>query len=91
MVAPSELILGSNAMEAGGAEFVPFVCMCSVFALTLPLLVFWIWMIVDCASNEPSVGNDKVIWILVIVLAGWIGALIYYFARRPTRIREHGR
>ena len=50
-----------------------------------------IWMIVDCANNEPSKGNDKVIWILVIVLAGWVGAIIYYFARRPTRMRDHGR
>jgi hypothetical protein len=64
---------------------------CGMFAIQLPLLAFWIWMIVDCASNEPSEGNDKVVWILVIVLANWLGALIYYFARRPTRIREHGR
>ncbi len=53
--------------------------------------VFWIWMIIDCATKEPSEGNDKVIWILVILLTHVIGALIYFFARRPTRIREFGR
>ncbi len=53
-------------------------------------LVFWIWMIVDCASNEPSEGNDKIVWILIIVLTQIIGALIYYFVRRPKRIEEFG-
>jgi len=54
-------------------------------------LGFWIWMLVDCIKNEPEEGNDKIIWILVIALTGWIGALIYLFARRPTRIQQFGR
>lgn len=53
--------------------------------------VFWIWMIIDCATKERSEGNDKVIWILIILLTHLIGALIYFFARRPARIREVGR
>jgi hypothetical protein len=52
--------------------------------------VFWIWMIIDCATNEPSEGNEKIVWILVIVLTHWIGALISYFVRRPARIRQYG-
>jgi Phospholipase_D-nuclease N-terminal len=53
-------------------------------------LVFWAWMIVDCATKEPSQGNDKIVWILVIIFT-WIGALIYYFVRRPQRIAQFGR
>ena len=60
------------------------------FLLAVAGLVFWIWMIVDCASNEPSEGNDKIVWILIIVLTQIIGALIYYFVRRPKRIAEFG-
>jgi hypothetical protein len=56
----------------------------------IALMIFWIWMLVDCATKESGQGNDKLIWILVIVLTSWIGALIYFFARRPTRIRELG-
>lgn len=51
----------------------------------------WIWMIVDCASNESSQGYKKAAWIVVIVLAQLPGALIYLLFRRPSRIREHGR
>ena len=56
------------------------------------VMAFWIWMIVDCATNEPdSPDNTKIVWLLVTILAGWIGAIIYYFARRPKRIAEHGK
>ena len=50
-------------------------------------LVFWVWMLVDCLKNEDAEGNDKLIWILVIILTNWIGALIYFCVRRPERAR----
>ena len=49
---------------------------------------FWAWMIIDCATNEPSVGNDKLVWMIVIVFAQFIGALIYYFVRHCKRLEE---
>jgi hypothetical protein len=54
-------------------------------------MAFWIWMIVDCVTNEPGVGNDKLIWVLIIVFLPLLGSLIYYFVRRPERIRTHGK
>lgn len=52
--------------------------------------IFWIWMLIDCAKNEPREGNDRVLWVLIIALTHLVGALIYYFVRRPERISEHG-
>jgi hypothetical protein len=52
--------------------------------------IFWVIMIIECATKESSQGNTKVIWILIIVFTYWIGALIYYFIRRPQRIAELG-
>jgi hypothetical protein len=52
--------------------------------------VLWIWMLVDCLTKEPSQGNDKLVWTLVILLTHWIGALIYLLARRPKRIQTYG-
>jgi uncharacterized membrane protein len=51
---------------------------------------FWIWALIDCVTKEPSKGNDKLIWVLVIVLLSWVGALIYFFIRRPERIKQFG-
>ncbi len=55
------------------------------FALILAGTAFWIWMIVDCAQNEPSTGNDKIVWLLILIFTHWLGALIYFFVRRPER------
>ena len=59
-------------------------------ALGIGVTILWIWVLVDCATKEPPEGNDKLVWVLIIVLAGWIGALIYLFARRPSRIEQFG-
>lgn len=67
---------------------VPIFLMFLVFVVGGTIL--WIWMIIDCATREKSEGNDKLIWILVIVLTHWIGALIYLLVRRPKRIQELG-
>jgi len=65
-------------------------CFLIPVAIALLGLAFWIWMLIECATKEPSEGNDKLIWILIIVFASTIGALIYYFVRRPERIRQYG-
>jgi hypothetical protein len=51
---------------------------------------FWIWMLVDCATMEPNQGTERIAWILVILLTHWIGAVIYFFVRRPQRVQEVG-
>jgi hypothetical protein len=72
----------------------PCCCLPAFGILSLLAAAFWIWMIVDCATNEPSDpanSSTKTVWILVIVLAGWIGALIYFLVRRPERRRLYGK
>lgn len=75
---------------AAGAMFLPFVLMIPMFLIGILGTVFWIWMLVDCATKESSQGNDKIVWVLVIALTHVIGAAIYFFVRRPTRMRELG-
>ncbi len=44
---------------------------------------FWIWMIIDCATKERD--PDRLVWIIIVVFTRIIGALIYFFVRRPVR------
>ena len=60
-----------------------------IIAGVLAVGIFWVWMVIDCATQETPEGNDKVVWILIIVLMNWLGALIYYFVRRRKRIAEY--
>ena len=57
-------------------------------AISLCLLAFWLWMLIDCLKNEKNEENQKLVWALVIILTNWIGALIYFFIRRNERKRE---
>jgi hypothetical protein len=56
-----------------------FLIFAFIFLFSIAAMAFWIWMLVDCAQRKFKKENDKVVWILVIVLTHWIGALIYYF------------
>lgn len=58
----------------------------------LGLLAFWVWMLIDCVQRPfaPNEQNAKVVWILVIVLAGWLGALIYYFVVKRAKTPSSG-
>ena len=60
---------------------------CVIFAvfavLALAAFAFWLWMLIDAIKRIPSGGNTKLIWILVIIFTGAIGAAIYFFVQRP--------
>jgi Phospholipase_D-nuclease N-terminal len=57
---------------------------CGLIGVLLALVttVFWIWMIVDCATSRSLTGTDKVVWLLVIIFLHFVGALIYYLVGR---------
>jgi hypothetical protein len=58
--------------------------------LALLATIFWIWTLTDCLTKEPSEGNDKVAWTILIIFVPLIGALLYHFVRRPERIKAIG-
>jgi len=40
---------------------------------------FWIWMIVDCALRKFKEESTKIIWLLIIILTSFVGAVIYWY------------
>jgi hypothetical protein len=51
--------------------------------LALLSLVFWIWMLVHAIQNRGLTDTEKIVWVLVIALLHFLGALIYFFVGRP--------
>ena len=49
------------------------------FLLIIGSFAFWIWMLVDCIKRKFKKDDEKIIWLLVIILVQVIGAIIYYF------------
>jgi len=77
----SGVMAQSDAADLGifGASLVCQIISCVV---GLGLLIFTILMIVDAAQRDEKVLPGKIKWIILMVVTGWIGALIYYFVRK---------
>ena len=66
--------------------FLGFALIVQVFLaiIGLMLFAFWLWMLITVVTTEPE-GSDKIVWTLVVVFTGPIGAAIYFFARHIKR------
>jgi len=53
----------------------------------LIILAFWVWMIIDCAKRRFNNDVEKIVWLVIIVLGQWIGALVYLLAIKLTNER----
>jgi glucan phosphoethanolaminetransferase (alkaline phosphatase superfamily) len=49
----------------------------TVFTLAF---IFWVTQLVDCIRRTYPEPTTKIVWVLVIIFVGFIGAAIYYFA-----------
>ncbi|MBN1298880.1 MAG: PLDc N-terminal domain-containing protein [Actinobacteria bacterium] len=71
-----------------------YICIIAVAWLVgIFLFVVWIIMLVDCAQRDnadfpDANSNSKLMWILIIVLAGGIGAVVYYFVVKRKMPRQ---
>lgn len=63
----------------------------SIVVGVVGLMVLWIWTLIDCIKNESTEGNERIVWVVVIAVTHWIGALIYLIVRRPQRKTILGR
>ena len=65
------------------------------FGLWLAAVIFWIVTIVEVAripdQQFRAAATEKIIWILVVVLAGIIGALVWRFVKRNDVLAAAGR
>ena len=74
----------------GFVGFVELVFVSLFLVIGLVGTIFWIWMLIDFATKERNQDNEKIVWILIILLTHLLGALIYFFVRRPRRCAEIG-
>ena len=57
-------------------------------ALALAAMGFWIYTIVDVAKSKFADDTTKIIWLLVVLLSGILGSLIYWIFGRSGRILQ---
>jgi ABC-type multidrug transport system fused ATPase/permease subunit len=76
---------------AGGFACIWIVLMAGIAIVALAAFALWIWMLIECLTKETDEGNNRLIWVLVIVFLHALGALLYLIIRRPERKRVLGR
>jgi hypothetical protein len=64
---------------AAGIVGIGFLIWLVIMAVIIGSLVFWVLMLVDVIKRKFPKDDDRILWILIIALAGIIGAIIYYF------------
>ena len=75
-------------MAIGGFVAGMILLVLAAIVVVILAFVFWILMIIDCVKRDFKKDNEKVVWILVIVLLGFIGAFLIYIG---TVISYEGR
>jgi hypothetical protein len=74
---------GAPAWDDGLVIFEGLLILCGI-----AIMAFWVWMLIDCATRESDQGNTKLVWVIIILFANFLGALLYYLVRRPQRWAE---
>lgn len=64
------------------------------FALWVAAIVVWIVVIVEVAkipdAQFRASGSEKIVWLLIVILGGIIGSLVWLFAKREEVRRSSG-
>ncbi len=76
---------GAGAAAAASLGVVWLICMFFFVVIGIALFVFWILMLVDVIKRDESqfpgsTGNSKVLWLVIVIVLSYIGAIVYYFA-----------
>jgi hypothetical protein len=66
---------GGGALLVGGMVLV-------IFVLGLLSVVLWIWALIDAIRNPTLSDNERIIWVVVILLTQLLGAIIYLIIGR---------
>ena len=93
MVGPSDVMVFMDLFSALFLLFTLIWVVFFVFGILLSLFCFgfWVWMLVDCIKREEFHSfkeNAQLIWILILLFTGVIGALIYYFVEKRASRSE---
>lgn len=46
---------------------------------------FMIYMVIDCALRKFKEDSEKIIWLLIILLLSFVGAIVYYYVHGKNK------
>ena len=49
------------------------------------ILWFYIWMLIDVIKNPKLTSDMRIVWVIVVLIGGLLGAVIYYLVARSSK------
>ncbi|WP_353568454.1 hypothetical protein [Haloferula sargassicola] len=72
--------MNSSPMESGA----PIVVMIIFGLIGLVVFGLWLWSLIHCVQNRYLTDNNRIVGIVLIVLLGILGSLVYLFLPRES-------
>lgn len=47
------------------------------------LFLYWLFSLIDCVKRDFANSSEKVVWVLVLIFVGILGAFIYNIVVKP--------
>ncbi len=69
----------------------PFLLLLLLLPFLILIFVFWILTLIEVVTKEPSEGNDKLVWLILVLFFHFVGSILYWLIRRPERMRLYGK
>lgn len=60
-----------------------------VLSTILVFAGFWIYSIVDVVKSKFNDESTKIVWLLVVILLGFLGSIIYWVLGRSSKVNTH--
>ena len=83
------LVLAQDSSNAAGAAILGGLAIFWIVLILIALafLALWIWALVDCIKREFPGENDKMVWLIVLIVSfvvglSWLAAIIYLIVGR---------
>ncbi len=75
----------AGAAGAAGAGLFGVFCFIWIIlaAAIIAAKVFWIITIVDVARRKFPEENTKIVWLIVVIMGSFIGAIVYHVVGKP--------
>jgi hypothetical protein len=68
-----------------GSTEIIVVIFLALFLGIIPFIL-WLWALIDILKNEFT-GDNKILWVLVVILVPLIGFILYFFIGRDQKIK----
>jgi len=73
---------------AEATNYLPLGPVLVVGLVGLVMFVVWVWALIDALQKTDgqwaAAGQSKVLWVLLIALLGFLGAILYFAMARPA-------